>query len=79
MVEHVLYMGQKITGKGTCRLDKATDNMDHLVTEALETQLQPNNYNSDGVSCTGINWQITLQGNQTWVLGTLIYEGVNLE
>jgi hypothetical protein len=54
--------GKKATQKGTCRLDKATHHMGHLFAEALEIHLQPNNYNSDGVSCIGITLLITAEG-----------------
>jgi len=46
-----LIRDKNTTGKSTHTLDKATDHMDHLGNEALKTQLQPSNYNSDGVLC----------------------------
>jgi len=47
----ILIRDKKTTGKSTHTLDKATDHMDHLGKEALKTQLQPSNYNSNGVLC----------------------------
>jgi hypothetical protein len=48
----ILIRDKKLQEKAhTHTLDKATGHMHHLSKEVLKTQLQPSNYNNDGVLC----------------------------
>jgi hypothetical protein len=40
--------GQSMKFNNTCRLAKVKGYVDHLVKEAIEIQLHPNNFNRDG-------------------------------
>ena len=49
VAEHIIDTGQSMKFNNICRLARVNGYMDHLVKEAIEIQVHPNNFNRDGV------------------------------
>lgn len=64
VAEHITDTGHSMKFNNICRLIKVQGYMDHLVKEAIEIQLHPNNFNRDGGFMLSRTWQPLLQ--QVW-------------
>jgi hypothetical protein len=67
VVEHSIEAGHNIDFNNITILEKVTRYMDHLVKEAIEIRLHPNNFNSDGGFNLSRAWQpVTNMLKQSW-------------